>query len=61
MRCNTCQQKIEEILPNFRMGEWLKLMYYFDHELAEEEITVKTWEEMTNALSALRPEEVPQP
>lgn len=36
-------------------GDWLKLMHYFEHELAEEEITSTTYESMTNCLMTFKP------
>jgi hypothetical protein len=55
MRCTKCQEQIEQIIPEIKMQDWLKLSNYFEHELTEGEITDKTWESMTDALSSLRP------
>ena len=56
-RCANCQEAIENIFPEMRFNDWLKLMNYFEHELAEGEITNATYEIMTGALLSLRPKE----
>ncbi len=35
-------------------NEWLKLMFYFEHELCEGEITERTYGEMTHCLMVLK-------
>jgi hypothetical protein len=35
--------------------DWLRLMHYFDHELAEREITEETHRQMIDALMSLKP------
>ncbi len=57
MRCVICQEQIEQTIPDIRMLDWQKLFNYFEHEFTEGEITNKTWESMTAALSSLRPNE----
>jgi hypothetical protein len=54
-RCDRCQKEIDRILDDYGWGNWLKLLYYFDHELSEEEITPATYNEMTNALMTFKP------
>lgn len=55
MRCTRCQEQIEGILEDIHIRDWLKLFHYFEHELEEDEITQKTWESLTDALSSLSP------
>ena len=57
MRCSKCQKAMEEVLWDGARGDWLKLMHYFEHELAEGEITNETYEVMTDALCRFRPED----
>ena len=56
MRCHKCQEQLEE--SDIRNSDWLKLFYYFKHELHEEEITNATFMDLTDALTTLRPDEV---
>jgi hypothetical protein len=39
---------------NFVHDDWLKLMFYFEHELTEGEITQETFNQMTNALMTFK-------
>ena len=58
MRCHKCQEQLEGLIPDIRNSDWLKLFYYLEHELHEEEITNATFMDLTDALTTLRPEEV---
>ncbi|MCJ7828683.1 MAG: hypothetical protein MUP81_02950 [Dehalococcoidia bacterium] len=57
MKCDKCQKSLAEILPQKPSQDWLKLLYYFEHELLENEITNATYDEMTSCLMSLKPEE----
>lgn len=54
-RCQQCQKELNEEFPDLHWNSLLKLMHYFEHELSEEEITPKTYEEMTDCLMTLKP------
>ncbi len=36
-------------------GDWLQLLFYFEHELNEGEITIATHETMTRCLDTFKP------
>lgn len=58
MKCNDCQKRIEGVLGGgCKETYWHKLFFYFEHELHEGEITEVTFNDMTDALCYLRPEE----
>ena len=55
IRCPTCWKEISLKFPDVQYNDWLKLMHYFEHELNEEEITQATYENMVDALMAVKP------
>ena len=57
IRCSTCWEKISLDFPDVQYNDWLKLMHYFLHERLEDEITEETYEDMVNALMAVKPKE----
>jgi len=55
IQCSTCHRKINEEFPKVQYNHWLKLLFYFEHEYAEEEITQTTHEQMVDALMSVKP------
>ncbi len=58
IRCSNCHRKLHKDFPDLQFNDWLKLMFYFEHELAENEITQNTYEQMVDALMSIKPEKV---
>ena len=56
-RCPTCQKEIEVTIGKQDYADWLKLLHYFEFELAQDDITEKTFETLVDALMTLKPEE----
>ncbi len=54
IRCETCHKEISKNFPDVQYNMWLKLMFYFDHELSEEEISQATYEEMVDCLMSIK-------
>ncbi len=46
----------DESMDSWRFCQWLRLRYYFQHEVEEGEITEQTYQTLTNALLAVKPE-----
>ncbi len=40
--------------PDVQYNNWLRLMFYFDHELSEDEITTATYEQMVDCLMSIK-------
>jgi len=47
-------KNIGDKYPDLVRDEWLSLMFYFQHEWDEDEITKSTFEKMTDALLTLK-------
>lgn len=54
IRCEICHKEIATNFPDVQYNDWLKLMFYFEHELSEDEITVATYEQMVDALMSVK-------
>ena len=53
-RCVTCWKELGDSMPDMVYNSWLKLMDYIWHELLEGEITEATYEDLSNALMAMK-------
>ena len=51
-----CQECKKIIIEDIKFNHWLALVNYFEHEFDEDEITVKTYENMMNRLMTLKPD-----
>lgn len=47
-------KEIGDEYPDLVRSDWLKLMFYFEHERDEGEITAQTYESMTRCLMTLK-------
>ena len=56
MKCDSCLKRIREEMPDVIYNDWLKLMFYFDHEFTEGEITAQTHNDMTERLMSVKPD-----
>lgn len=54
IRCENCHREIAANFPDVQYNAWLRLMFYFDYELSEEEITVATYEQMVDCLMSIK-------
>lgn len=54
IRCDTCHEKINTSMPDVQYNDWLKLMFYFEHELSEGEITEATYMAMVDCLMSIK-------
>jgi len=57
MKCANCWRQIET-MPDVIYNQWLKLVFYFDHEYSEGEISQETYEDMVDSLMAIKPKEL---
>ncbi len=55
IRCSNCHNDINLNFPDVRYNHWLSLSNYFLHERTEGEITEATYENMMDALMAVKP------
>ena len=59
MKCDKCWHEITRNADGFDketiFNNWLRLVYYFDHELAEGEITEDTHNQMIDCLVSVKP------
>ena len=54
MRCEQCQKQFAINFPDMQYQNWLKLYFYFEHELSEGEITEATYEKMIDCLMSVK-------
>lgn len=57
MKCDKCSEEFAREFPEVIYNQWLKLVYYFDHQLSEDEITDATHISMVESLFSLKPKE----
>ena len=55
MKCEKCWEELERYAPDLIYGNWLKLLYYLEHERLEDEISEASYNELCNALMSLKP------
>ncbi len=55
IRCSNCHNEINLNFPDVTYNHWLKLSHYILHELTEGEITEVTYEDLMDALMAVKP------
>ena len=54
MKCTACHKEVALQFPDVQYNNWLMLMWYFSHQLSEEEITPATYEVMNDALMSIK-------
>jgi hypothetical protein len=56
VRCRLCGERLDkECKADTVFQDWLRMEFYLEHQLSEGEITVETFNELSNALQSVKP------